>query len=374
LISFKNEAEEKMTNLNVSYNSKALRLSKQLLTEIQEGRYSPGTPFPSTDEIAVQYEVSRPTARRAISFLTAQNELKKLPQRGLVITNPPGTSSRIGQIAFITQALTGDANAYIKGMADTVDPERFSLATYTTHSNLNRYRHVIENVIRQRPAGVVLGTTFKELDKVQGELFIRAGIPVVTLGQEQVPNLVCDAVRDSAAEGAMHVARYILERRYRDLAFLSQSPVSAKETIDTLRSELVPAGISLPDDRILSYDDSRGYADPPNPYIDAEECLAGRLAEGFRCECLVCGHDYAAVGGLRAILAAGIRVPREMKVISVLADPVEGISPMKLTTLDIHRELQGRKAIQLLVRRIDGYQGPSEIHYIATGLVKGDTA
>ncbi len=363
-----------MTSLNTSYNSKAMRLSKQLLAEIEEGRYIPGTPFPSTDEIAVQYDVSRPTARRAISILTARNDLKKLPQRGLVITNPPGKSPRISQIAFITHALTGDSNAYIKGMADAVDPERFSLATYSTHSDLSRYRHVIENVVRQRPAGVVLGTTFKEWEKVQGGLFARAGIPVVTLGQEQVPDLVCDAVRDSAAEGAVHVARYILERKYHDLAFITQSPASGKETIDTLRSELAPAGISLAADRILSYDDSRGYADPPNPYIDAEEYFAGRLAEGFRCECLICGHDYVAVGALRAILAAGINVPREMKIISVLLNSVEGISPMKLTTLDIHRELQGRKAIQLLVRRIDGYQGPSEIHYVATGLVKGETA
>lgn len=370
----KYEPEEKMTDLNVSYNSKAMRLSKQLLGEIHEGRYAPGMPFPSTDEIAVQYEVSRPTARRAISILTARNELKKLPQRGLVITNPAVKGSRIGQIAFITHALTGDSNSYIKGMADAVDSDRFSLATYSTHSNLSRYRHVIENIVRQRPAGVVLATTFKEWDRVQGELFTRAGIPVVTLGQEQVPNLTCDAVRDSATEGAIHVARYILEHHYRNLALMTQSPVSAKETIDTLRSELTPAGICLPDDRILSYDDSRGYADPPNPYIDAEEYFAGRLAEGFRCECLVCGHDYVAVGALRAILAAGIKVPREMKVISVLANPVEGIAPMKLTTLDTHREFQGRKAIQLLVRRIDGYQGPSEVHYVSCGLIKGDTA
>ncbi len=358
----------------VCYNSKAIRLSMQLLEDIREGQYLPGAPFPSTDEIATQYGVSRPTARKAVAILTSKNELKKLPQRGLVITNPVISSTRIQQIAFITAALSGDSNAYIKGMADAIDSQRFSLASYSTHSDMKRYHHVIENVVRQRPAGVVLGTTFKEWEKVHGELFTRTGIPVVTLGQERVPNLSCDAVRDSATEGAIQVARHIIQHGYRDVAYLTPSPESSKETIDTLRSELIPAGIPLPEDRILCFDDSRGYADPPNPFIDAEEFFAEQLAKGFRCGCLICGHDYTATGALRAALAAGVRVPDEMKVISVLGNVAEGVSPLKLTTLNANRELQGRKAIQLLTRRIDGFQGPAEIHYVSTRLIPGQTA
>jgi DNA-binding LacI/PurR family transcriptional regulator len=362
-----------MTEVKVSYNSKAMRLSKQLLTDIHQGRYTPGGYFPSTDEIALQYAVSRPTARRAISILASRNEVKKLPQRGLVVMNPTTKGSRVSQIAFITHALTGDSNPYIKGMADAIDHERFSLATYCTHSDLYRYRHVIENVVQQRPAGVVLGTTFKEWDKVQGDIFTRAEIPIVTLGQEQVPNLVCDAVRDSAPDGGGRVSRFILNRNYREVFFLTSSPVSSHETIATLRSELAPAGISLPDTHVLSYDDPRGYADPPNPYIDAQEYLAWLLAQGFRCECLVCGHDYVAVGALRAILQAGIRVPEEMKIISVLKSDVEGVTPMKLTTIDSHRGYQGRMAIGVLTRRIDGFKGPSQTYFTSTDLIEGET-
>jgi len=362
-----------MDKLVTVKNTKSGRVAARLDQEIHQGRYVPGTFLPSERQMAESYQVSVMTMRKCLDALCRKGRLVKLPQRGVMVPSRAAVRAEVAQIAYITQALAGDSIPYIKGMNEAIDHDRFSLATYVTQSNLDRYRRQIENVVRQHPAGVVLGTTFKEQHKVQGELLSQAGIPVVTLGQETVPHLACDAVRDSARDGAARVARFIAGRGYRDLAFLTTSVVSSGETISTLREELSPNGVALPEDRILLFEDPHGYADLPNPCIDAEDAMAGRLAKGFRCECLICGCDYMAVGALRAILKAGISVPGRMKVISVLKDASEGMTPLRVTTVDSHREYQGRLAVQVLTRRIDGLQGPVQVHYVSTDLVEGET-
>jgi DNA-binding LacI/PurR family transcriptional regulator len=55
------------------------------------------------------------------------------------------------------------------------------------------------------------------------------------------------------------------------------------------------------------------------------------------------------VGALKAVLAAGLRVPEDVKIVSPMRCAVEGASPMKLTTVDVHREEQGRLAATELV-------------------------
>jgi DNA-binding LacI/PurR family transcriptional regulator len=365
-----------MNTIKMTYNSKAIRISDRILADIREGDYKPGVSMPAEDRLAAKYMVSRPTVRRAIEILVRGQQLVKLPQRGVMVA--PGeraAKKQIAQIAFISAALDAEAATYAKGMNDQVDHERFTLAIYSTHANLAKYRQVLENVVEMHPAGIVLTTMPEELVSIEAEALRHSRIPVVTIGHAEIPGLSCDRIDESGTENALKVARSIIRHGYRDIAYLGASPRRAnEETIHALRTELGPAGIALPEDKIFIVDSPHGYASPPDPYADARAFMAELLKKGFRCNVLIAGHDYPAVGALQSILKAGIQVPREMKIISAMRCGVEAVTPMKLTTVDFNEEQEGRVAIKQLVRRIDGYTGPIEVHHVPVELIEGETA
>jgi DNA-binding LacI/PurR family transcriptional regulator len=266
-------------------------------------------------------------------------------------------------------------NEFLAGLTDALDYDHFMLATYVTNEDLEKYRKTIVYISQQRPSGVVVWVQAKEYCDVPWDCLSTANIPVVGLGPHSIPNISCDYVRDYVADAGTLVGRYIARRNFRDIAFLCTTSYKIQgERIEAIRRELGKAGIRLPDEKIFFVDAPHGYMLPPDPYLDAREFMTKLLRDGFHCECLVCGHDYPAVGVLQAILKQGIKIPEEMKVISCGRSGVEGVSPMKLTTCFVDFSEQGRKAVQVLMRRINGFTGPPEIHYTPVTLIEGETA
>jgi DNA-binding LacI/PurR family transcriptional regulator len=364
-----------MNSMKMTYNSKAIRVSDQILEDIHDGRYSPGRSLPAEEHLAQTYQVSRPTVRRAIDLLTEKQHLVRLPQRGVVISDRLQFKRATVQIAYITHALTTETNLHVKGLTKSIDPEKYTLATYCTQENLNQFEMIVEKIISTRPAGVVLQTVSEELKRINGRLFTLAKIPVVTIGQHIVPGLECDRIAISGKDNGTKLAKFIIKNKFSKIAYISTTPrADAEDVLIPLRRELALAGIPIPEEKVFIFDAPHGYTDPPDPFIDSQLTMARLINEGLKCELLICGHDYIAVGCLRALLAVGIRVPRDIKVISGLRVPVEGMAPLKLTGFDFNHIQQGRLAADLLIRRIEGYTGAIEVHYCSADLVQGETA
>ncbi len=358
----------------LTYDSKAVRLSRQILEEIHAGTYSAGSSLPVEHDLSHRYRVSRATVRRAVGMLCDQRHLVKLPNKGVLVADPFRQDPGVLQIAFITHALTGDTTPYAAGISLGLTGTRGTLATYTTHANLEQLQPLIEKVLCLRPAGVIITPAEEETFRVSGDIFARSRIPWVTLGETTIRDLACDRVTDITFEHGRLVGRHIVQLGLRNPAMITTStPQVNAGQVSGIRCELEAAGLRLPDERIFYIDTPHGHMDPPDPCIDIERETARLLADGLDCDILIGGHDYPAVGVLRAVLAAGLRVPDQMRVISGMRCAVEGMTPMKLTTVDIRRQQHGFVAAKLLMRRIEGYDGPPEVHYVNAELVRGET-
>ncbi len=359
---------------SIGVRTKAGRIAAALSREITAGTYAPGMLLPTERELAGSYGVAMNTLRKSLAILVDEGVLTKHPQRGVVVATPQNDEVDIAQIAFITPALNADAAPYVEGLLETIDHDRFALATYATHADMDKYRIVLRSVTRQSPAGIIIWVMPDELCHLPGEVLRDVDFPVVTIGPGRLEGIAGDHVRDSIADGASKVAKLIARRECKNIAFLGATSHEVnRPVVDALRSELSGTGVQLDAARVLTADTPRGYAQPPDPYSDTEEFMAKILADGFSCDCLVCSHDYPAVSALRAAIAAGVNVPEDMKIISLGQTAVRGVSPMELTTLDLHRERQARMAAELLMRRIDGYAGPAEVHHLPTDLIEGQT-
>jgi DNA-binding LacI/PurR family transcriptional regulator len=283
-----------MNESNVIYsNSKATRLSKQMLEEIQDGRYTIGSLLPSEHVLAQKYNVSRRTIRRAVEILMQKDRLVKLPQRGVLVSGSQKKASSIAQIAFLTPSFHGETTLFAQGIDKALDHDRFQLAAYSAYGDLKKYQKMVENVLDLRPAGVILQSVSEEICPVDGSSLADAGIPAVAIGSYLVPGLSCDRVCDHTLGTFKQIARFIIDQNLKKVGFVGINLAKAiTEKIQILRQELIPAGITLPDDRIFIQDLPQNTLVASEPCDDLQRFIAQRQELG--CEVLICWHDYIA--------------------------------------------------------------------------------
>lgn len=117
------------------------------------------------------------------------------------------------------------------------------------------------------------------------------------------------------------------------------------------RQLLQQAGTYRPEYEIRSEWSSGGGYEAMEELLRLEEKPTACLA----------GSDPIAVGALRALHEAGIRVPEEMAVVGFDDIEVAAYVSPPLTTVRVHTELMGRTAVQLLLERIEGRDTPLHV-------------
>ena len=363
------------------YNSRSVRLSQELLADLKRGRFTAGELLPPERDLAELYQVARSTVRRAVEMLVAENHLGKQPQRGVVVPGAvlEANGAAAKQIAWITIALSGEAEESARGLEEALASTGYTLGVYCSQANPARFSQLLEHLIAMHPAGIVLqgAELYREMprhDQLAAAL-TASGIPVVRLDSADCLPMASDHVRGALYHVGQVAARYLVEKNYRDVTFLSACQEHEQvEIVAGLRHLLTPAGIALPDERVIHFLSPHGVGAAPDPFIDAEKKMKKLLAGGFRRGTILADHDFPATGILRAVLAAGLKVPAAVQVISLLRCQANGAMLMRLTTIENHREERGYLAGSQLLRRIAGYDGPVEMLRVATDeMLPGET-
>ena len=363
-----------------SYLPKYEQLKQILQQKIANNEYKVGELIPSVRQLSKTYNISNHTVIKAIAgliqggLLYSEQGTGSFVKEKTKISKQEQPASAIKHIAFVTPIFAADTNHYIKGITGELDPEKYTLSTFSTHADLKKYQQSIEHLNQLSPSGIIIDTFPRDLCNVDLSPLMNSEIPVVAIGFH-MRELTCDRVLRSRQSTAEIIAKYINESGLRDLAYISNNTIpAAKVLFNDLKKELNTYNIDFPESRCFLFDSPHGYSGNPNPYIDTEEHMTELLQKGFSSGTLVCGHDFPAVGALRAILKAGLKVPEDIAIISAKSSVLNGASPMDLTTVDAMHEQQGRMAAKLLIRRIEGYTGTSEIHHITGKLIRGETA
>jgi len=354
---------------------KYMQLARKVEQDIRSGRYGPGEALPTVRDLMTMGNLGCATVAKSLEVLERQGLIKRHPQRGYFVSGGKTAGRKVKQIAFFTPSLSGDTDLYVKGMVQALtDQTGVSVATYSTHADLKRYKELLEQVPDLEPAGVILLAMPHRVMEIDLSSLSRSGIPTVVIG-EPMKGIHCDRVHQSGQDSGRKLLQYLLGKGYRDFGVLMEPCLDqgSEGFLQSVRSGLQAAGLSLPEERIFFYESRSGWDNPPNPYIDGQRAMERVLAGKVDFKVLLCRSDYNAVGPLRAMLNAGLSVPGDMAIASSVRCAVEGVSPMRLTTVDTRREEHGRVAVELLLRRMEGYDGPPEVHHISGDLAVGET-
>lgn len=360
------------TQSSTKYEKLALRIEKR----IRNGEYRPGEALPAIRQLMKSSQMGNATVVKSMTLLERRGLVNRHPQRGYFVADLQVRDTQLSHIALVTPNLTADTDLIASGVRDILSHDKdYSLSVYSTNSNFEIFQKTIRQMSRIRPAGIMLGSMASDVYQIDASPIAEAGIPTVVMGQ-RVEGFIRDRVDYRGRESAMKLGRYLLERGARDFAFLTVDlphDPSRIEFIETFRRMLSERGLSLPEDRIYRFSAPHGFSSKPDPIIDAQECMRQVLARANRPETLICCHDYTAFGAIRAILAAGLSVPHDIQVASIATTVGVNAIPMRLTTVNVHHEEWGRVAGELLLKRMQGYDGEYEVHYIAGNLAVGDT-
>ena len=172
-------------------------------------------------------------------------------------------------------------------------------------------------------------------------------IPVVTVsGHNQVKgvtNIVLDHVR--AAELAL---KHLAQLGHRDIAFIKGQEFSSDTQVRWANIEKAARQFGIP---IVPALVSQLEGDSPSPEL-GYEATRKLLASHKRFTALFAFNDISAMGAIRALREAKLRVPQDVSVVGFDDIPSAGYQSPGLTTVRQPLREMGRMAAETLLRRI----------------------
>ncbi|MCG8503904.1 MAG: LacI family transcriptional regulator [Sphingomonadales bacterium] len=182
----------------------------------------------------------------------------------------------------------------------------------------------------------------------------RGHLPITVVAR---PLAGYDAVASDYEAGGAILADFLVAQGYPSVAIISgpQSLSSARFRRDGFISRL--AG-RLP----IAWEMENAFSVELGPQVRA------RLLRGDAAA-IVCGNDLIAIGAIRTLIEAGIRVPEDAAVLGYDDIPWAGILMPSLTTIHQALDTLGREAVDLLMRRIDNRSAPELQRKLPVALV-----
>jgi DNA-binding LacI/PurR family transcriptional regulator len=238
--------------------------------------------------------------------------------------------------------------AIVRGVGQRLSGSPFQLLLMMAGTDRER-AHVADYLTEQHVDGVLL-LSLHAPDDLAATLDAR-GVPTVcgsrVVGSE--PRCVVDV--DNRA-GGRAAAEHLLERGRRRLAVLTgpQDMLSGRERLAGAREALVAAGLDH-DGLVVAFGD---YSED-----SGERAMRDVLALGPAPDAVFAASDLMAVGALRVLREAGMRVPDDVALVGFDDSPVCRHTDPALTSVHQPVEEMGRVMADLLLATIAGEPVPS---------------
>ena len=335
----------------MKYRALADRLREELIRSSGQRGYK----LPTELELTRQYRLSRQTVRHALQLLEEEGLIQRRQGSGSYTTGLlPGTAPR--QIAVVTSFLDDYIfPGILHDASEVFSRQGYSTAVYATENRVSTEREILLRLLGEPVSGLLVEGSKTALPTPNEDLYQRlrqAGTPMIFLhgAYSQLDHVPC--VADDNYGGGYRLARYLTDRGHKEIAGIFKSddvqgPQRYHGTISAMRD----AGLTIRDSRFAWYDtEDRRHLMEERGGRMLEDFLERRLEDATA---VVCYNDEIAFHLIRALLAAGRRVPEEVAVVSFDNSYLSQISPVPITSLS-HRSHMGRAAAEQMLCLLQG--------------------
>ena len=259
-------------------------------------------------------------------------------------------SKQTGTIALVLTDITNPFFTTVaRGVEDTASKQGFSVMFCNTDESENNETEHLNVLLQKQIDGVLLVPACPSIESIS--LLQKRGVPVVVLDR-RVPEAKVDTVRCDSEQAAYQLVRHLLDLGHERIAVLS-GPRVASTAVDRVagyRRALAEAGLG--DGAEMEY---YGEFSRVSGYHITQEALAATL----RPTALFATNNFIALGAVRALREARLRVPEDISMVVFDDLPASLIMEPFFTVAAQPAYEMGHKAAELLLARLAG-EGPAE--------------
>jgi len=165
--------------------------------------------------------------------------------------------------------------------------------------------------------------------------------------EELPPEVPCDAIWVDRVMGSRMAVEHLIEQGHRRIALIATAHMAdRREGYDqALNSHDIA-------DRFYASWESEDGCD--SFAVQAKRMTSQVIAEHPEVTALFCQSDLAAVGAMRAVLEAGLRVPEDVAIVGFDGDPWTEVLPITLTTVIQPVEELCSRTAEMVTARVGG--------------------
>lgn len=294
--------------------------------------------------------------RHKVSDELAERVLRSVEELGYVV-NPVASSLKSHKTGVIGVIIT-DINCIffppmLKGICNVLSAAGYTVSLYDSRQSPEREISDIELLNNMMAEGVILDSVAAAAKRAYFEELGRKSngrMPIVCVENDLSPWGFDSVMIDNRA-GAHTAVRHLIEMGCRRIVHISNSNASmiAKDRRDGYWDALKDAGISR-DPTLLC----EGDFSPQSGY----KAMSKVIRSGISFDGVFAANDQMAIGALRALDAAGMSVPGDVKIVGYDNTFVSSLVNPSLTTISVPGYEMGTVAAQLLLDRMNNPRLP----------------
>jgi LacI family transcriptional regulator len=244
--------------------------------------------------------VAPPTRERVLQAIDELGFVRSTAARQL----SNGTSRTVG--AVVLDIANPFFTEMIRGAEDVLREEGYVLLLCSTDESVEQEGHYLGVLEEHRVAGVLITPANAEVSRIVG--LVERGVPVVLLDALGPRDSVCSVTVDDVRGGELAAAHLFTGGHERIV--LVNGPSSIRQCADRRRGARRAARrAGRPTDAVVE------IAVPALTGEHGEAAVGALLALRPRPTAVMCANDLLALGVLRGLSAAGVRVPAEVAVV-----------------------------------------------------------
>jgi LacI family transcriptional regulator len=233
----------------------------------------------------------------------------------------------------------------VAGLEAVASARGYGLLLCSSNEDPVKERQELEMLRQRQVDGIVLGSANAVGNTDLLQQLTSLGIGLVMIDRDDHPDVRCDRILTDDEEVGRLATAHLLAQGRRAVAHITgTSVVHAKRRADGYRAALKSAGIKPKPEWIVrgGFKEADGY-----------RAMKKLVAMQPRVDAVFCANDPSAIGAMKAIWDAGLRVPEDVAVAGAGDIALGDWLRVPLTTVSWSREDQGKAAAELLLERID---------------------
>ncbi len=248
----------------------------------------------------------------------------------------------------------------VQGFAEAALESGYDTLVASTNYDAARTSLAIRRMLERKADGVAIMTS--EMDESLIAELKNRNVPMVFLDVAEPGRLISN-LRVDYADGVGTAVRHLISLGHRRIGFLSgpDNLKSARVRREAFLECLSNAGLAIEDPRMVTDGGHR---------IDGGfDAMQRLLALDERPTAVLASNDLTAIGALRAIRTAGLRVPEDISVVGFDDIQLAAFTDPPLTTVRLPRTEIAERAFECLARNMDLGQEDGTEPVIGTKLV-----